>query len=160
VRQINLENYTVRVRNEQGVVRFKEEKCSQCGSNLVVAEPVKPKVQSPNILTGECPKCGQAQVLVVPDFLEPEYDVRDSLIEVMFSRDLQLSARELLDRDDLARKIRDCSDGFVLLEEEEWKKLEKAVNTIKGFGKPDVEFVHRILEAEEVKVEEKKPTEG
>jgi len=108
MRQINLENYRVKVRDPQG---------------------------------------NDGEVL---------YDVRNSMIEVLFSRDLQLSAREALNRDDLARKIRDSSDGSILLEEGEYSKLEKAVDTIKGFGRADVEFVRRILNAPQVEVEAKK----
>lgn len=88
--------------------------------------------------------------------IEVPYDVRGSMIEILFSRELQLSAREALIRDDLAHKIKDCSDGTILLEEAEYSKLEKAVDTIKGFGRSDVEFVRRVLEAKRVDVEKKK----
>jgi len=108
MRQIDLSNYTVRVRNEQG------------------------------------------------EWVDLPYETKDSMIELLFARDLQLSGAELLDRDDLARKIRDCADGHILLEEEEWKKLFTSVNTVKGLGRPDVEFVRRILEAPKVEVEPKK----
>jgi len=91
--------------------------------------------------------------------VELPYEVKNSMIEALFSRDLQLSAREALDRDDLARKIRDCPDGTILLEESEYSKLEKAVETIKGFGRTDIEFLRRILNAPEVEVE-KKPKEA
>jgi len=90
------------------------------------------------------------------EWVDIPYEVKDSLIEVMFSRDLQLSARELLDRDDIARKVRDCTDGQVILEEEEYNKILTAVNTVKGLGRPDVEFVRRILEAPKVEVKERK----
>jgi len=108
MRQLDLSNYTVRVRNQDG------------------------------------------------EYTDLPYEMKDSLIELIFSRDLGLSGQELLDRDDLARKIRDCPDGKVLLEESDWKKLALAVNTVKGLGRPDVEFVRRILEAPEVEVEVKK----
>lgn len=88
--------------------------------------------------------------------IEVPYDVKNSMIEILFSRDLQLSAREALNRDDLARKIRDCSDGSLLLEEGDYAKLEKAVETIKGFGRADVEFCRRVLDAKRIEVEEKK----
>jgi len=87
------------------------------------------------------------------------YPVKDSMVEVLLSRELGLLAREALDREDLARKIRDCPDGSILLEEEEWKKLQTAVDTIKGWCRTDLEFLHRIIDAPEVPVEEKKPEE-
>jgi hypothetical protein len=88
--------------------------------------------------------------------VEVPYDVKNSMIEILFSRDLHLSAREALNRDDLARKIRDCPDGSILLEESDYSKLEKAVDAITGFGRTDVEFIRRILEAPRIQVEEKK----
>jgi hypothetical protein len=42
----------------------------------------------------------------------------------------------------------------ILLEDEEYKKLLSAVNTIKGFGMNDSEMVKRVIEAEEVAVSE------
>ena len=88
------------------------------------------------------------------------YDVKNSMIEVLLSRDLGLSAREVLNREDLARKIRDCPDGSILLEEADHAKLVEAVDTIKGWGRVDIEFLKRITKAPEVEVEEKKPKEG
>lgn len=85
------------------------------------------------------------------------YQMKDSTIEVLFARELQLSGRELLARDDLARKIRDCPDGSILLEEQEWNKLVQAVTTVTGLSQQDVQLVRRILEAPEVEVEEKAP---
>lgn len=88
------------------------------------------------------------------------YPVKDSMVDVLLSRELGLSAREVLDREDLARKIRDCSDGSILIEDEEWKKLQAAVETIKGWCRTDLEFLHRIMDAPEVPVEEKKQEEA
>lgn len=108
MRQIDLSNYSVRVRDEKGM------------------------------------------------WIDLPYEVKDSIIEMLFARDLQLSGRELLKRDELARKLSACADGNVLLEEEEWNKLVMAVETVKGLGRPDVELVHRILEAPKIEVEAKK----
>ncbi|GAI08005.1 unnamed protein product, partial [marine sediment metagenome] len=76
------------------------------------------------------------------------------------SKDLGLSAREVLDRHILACRIKDCSDGTILIEEGDYKKLVEAIDTIVGWGRTDVEFLKRITEAPEVEVEEKKPKEG
>lgn len=103
------------------------------------------------------PKAGEKR----PDgSLEPEktvlpYQVKNSLIDLLFARELELSGTEILERDELAHKIDGCSDGNLLLEEGEWNKLVTAINTVKGLGRPDVEFVHRIIEAEKVEVEVK-----
>lgn len=84
------------------------------------------------------------------------YDVRGNLIAVLFQRQLNLNAMELLERDDLARKIRDCKDREILLEDSEYEKIKQAVNAFKGYGQHDVEFVRRVLECPQVEVEEKK----
>jgi hypothetical protein len=83
---------------------------------------------------------------------EVKYDVRGSLIEVLFAPELQLNAREILDRDDLARKIKDCRDNNLLLEEAEYEKIKGAVETVRGMGRNEVEFIRRILKAEKVEV--------
>lgn len=92
--------------------------------------------------------------------VELPYEMKESTIEVLFARELQLSGVELLARDDLARKIRDCPDGSILLEEQEWKKLVNAVNTVTGLTEQDVKLVRRIVEAPEVEVEQKAIVEG
>lgn len=88
--------------------------------------------------------------------VEAPYDVKTSLINVLFHPDLELQATELLERDKLAHKILDCSNGFVLLEDAEYGKLEDSLEVCKGLTRNDVEFVKRIREAEQVEVEEKK----
>lgn len=84
------------------------------------------------------------------------YEVKDSLVELLLARDLNLSGRSLLEHDEVARKIRNCADGAVLLEEKEWDMVVSAVETIKGLGRPDVDLVRRIFDAPEIKVEESK----
>ena len=87
--------------------------------------------------------------------VDAPYSVKESIISILFLPALQLQAKELLERDKLANKINDAKDGFILLEDAEFKKVEDAVNAHKGFGKNDVEFVRRVLEAETVEVAEK-----
>jgi len=91
--------------------------------------------------------------------VELAYPVKNSMVDALLSRELGLSAREALGREDLARRIKGCSDGAILIEEEEYKKLVVAIDTIKGWCRTDIEFLKRILEAPEVEVEEKKPKE-
>jgi len=90
---------------------------------------------------------------------ELPYPVKDSMIEVLLSKELGLSAREALDRHTLACRIKDCSDGTILIEEGDYKKLVAAIDTITGWGRTDIEFLKRITEAPIVEVEEK-PKEG
>ena len=93
-----------------------------------------------------------------PPLLEStgEYAMKDSVLNLLFVPSLQLTGAELVKQNVLAAKIEDCKEESILLEDGEWERLNTAVNTHKGFGRNDVEFVRRILEAESVVVEEVK----
>lgn len=97
----------------------------------------------------------KARSLESGDIIDAPYSVKESLVSVLFLPELQLSAVALLEQNKLANKIHDSKDGVVLLEDSEYERVEKAIKTVKGLGKNDVEFVRRILEAETVDVEEK-----
>jgi hypothetical protein len=90
------------------------------------------------------------------NWVELPYVVRDSIVELLLSRELRLSGRELLKHDDLARKINTSPDGSILLEEEEWATMVQAIETVHGLGRTDVELVRRILDAPKVEVQAKK----
>lgn len=107
------------------------------------------------------PKAGEKRPdeSLEPEMVDIPYRFKQSMIEILFARDNQLNGMEILERDKLAHKIYDCSDGIILLEEEEWNKFYSALEAVKGLGRTDVEFVHRILDAEKVEVEIK-PKEG
>ena len=82
------------------------------------------------------------------------YDVKASAIEVLFHQELDLRGEALLQRDDLARKIRNAN-GKVLLEEVEWIDLKNAVNTAPGLNRHDVPFMRLVTNAPVVEVEAK-----
>jgi len=90
--------------------------------------------------------------------IDAPYDVRASLVSILFHPDLRLGAVEALERDKLANKINDWKDGHLLLEDAEYDKLKGALDVVKGFSKNDVPFIKRITEAETVEkvVEAKK----
>lgn len=113
-------------------------------------------VSLPNTKAGEERKNEEGSIEIEPARVDLPYHVKDSLIEVLLARDNQLTGTDLLDRDIIARKVNDCTDGSILLEEDEYNKLVISINTVKGLGRPDVEFVHRILDAPKLEVEEKK----
>lgn len=101
--------------------------------------------------TLKCPNCGtEVERPLVP----PEYDVRNTMIEVLFSPDLHLTAVEALARDDLAHKIKDCPDNTLLLEEAEYQKLKQGLEATRGFSRNDIEFIRRIEKAPEVAVKQ------
>lgn len=83
------------------------------------------------------------------------YDVKGSLVNVLYHPVLKLAGRDLLLAHKLADKIENCKEDTILLEEVDYQKLKNAVEKIEGFTKNDVEFVQRVLEAESVEVAEK-----
>jgi len=101
--------------------------------------------------TIECPEC-KAKIPVGGKPLT--YNVRDSIIEVMMSPELQLGAKELLERQKVAVKIMDCQEDEILLENAEYGKILSAFGEITGFSRQDAELVRRVFEAQEVEVEE------
>ena len=84
------------------------------------------------------------------------YRVKDSILNLMFIRELQLNGAELVKQNVLAMKLETCKDDVILLEEDEYQRIKKAIDTFKGFSRNDVELVIRINEAEVVEVEPKK----
>lgn len=86
---------------------------------------------------------------------EDDFIVKESLCICLLHPALQLNGLELLNRAPIKDKIEGATD-FVLLEEEEYTKLKTAIETITGFSSNELEMVNRVLNAEEIKVEEKK----
>lgn len=158
MRRLDLTNYTVEVRNEEEEYYLKDGRgpfpsIPACLDALGVDQADRPSHNRWDRLSQEYQDQIQPRELV-----DMPYEVKSSLIELLFSRELHLSGPELLERDDLARKVRDC-DGVLLLEEPEWQKLKSSVESTTGFGRPDVELVRRIMNAKDVPVEEKAPAE-
>ena len=99
----------------------------------------------------------------VPDKMNPgqeieaefPYRFKDSVLNLMFTRELQLSGAELVKQNVLAMKLEQCKDDEILLEEGEWQRIKQAVDVFKGFSRNDVELVERINGAEVVAVEPK-----
>jgi len=89
---------------------------------------------------------------------EIPFYVKTSIINLLFIPALQLSGAEVLRQNILAMKLEACKDE-ILLEEEEWGRIKKSVETFKGFDRNAVELVRRVLEAPIVEVHEK-PAKG
>ena len=97
----------------------------------------------------------------VPDNMNPgqeievelPYHFKASVLNLMFIRELQLSGAELVKQNVLAIKIETCKDDEILLEEDEYERIKRAVDVFKGFNRNDVELVTRINEAEVVEIQ-------
>lgn len=87
---------------------------------------------------------------------EYPYHTKDSILNLLFIQDLQLTGAELVKQNMLAMKLESCKEDEILLEDEEWARIKKAVDTFRGFDRNAVELVRRINEAEVVEVEPKK----
>ena len=100
----------------------------------------------------------------VPDKMNPGQEIegeypylfKDSVLNLLFTHELQLSGAELVKQNVLAMKLEQCKDNEILLEDAEYQRIKKAVEVFKGFNRNDVELVTRINEAEVVEVEPKK----
>ena len=86
---------------------------------------------------------------------ESPYHVKDSILNLLFIQDLQLTGAELVKQNMLAMKLESCKEDEILLEDEEWGRIKRAVDTFKGFDRNAVELVTRINEAEVVEVKPK-----
>ena len=88
------------------------------------------------------------------------YDVKRSIENVMMASgemtSQKLSMAELLRRADVARKIADCPEDFILIEENEFQYVKKGFDAFQGFSINEVELCRRIEDAETVEVTEKK----
>lgn len=85
--------------------------------------------------------------------VEIPYNVKESLVGCLFHPELKLGGREIIERDVIAKKI-ESAEEYVLLENAEYQKLLHAFETVKGFGKSEVELVKRVFDAEDVNVVE------
>ena len=84
------------------------------------------------------------------------FQVRPSLTSILFSEE-RLDGREIIRRDELAKRIESTTEDHILLEESDYQKLVKGLNAtdLKPHGRAVVEFVKRVLDAPEVTVQEK-----
>ena len=78
--------------------------------------------------------------------IEYPFNMKDGVLNLMFHPDLRLNGAELVRQNMLAMKI-EQADDFVLLEEAEYERVKAAIDSFKGFSRPDVELVRRVTEA-------------
>jgi len=72
------------------------------------------------------------------------YNVKDSILNILFLPTLQLVGATLVKQNVLAIKI-EQSEGEVLLEEEEYQRVVAAANAYPAQGRSDVGLIDRIL---------------
>jgi len=88
------------------------------------------------------------------------YNIRESIESVMTATGnittQRLSMNELLRNYEIAQKIRNAKENYVLLEENEYQRVLKSFQAFRGFSRNEVEMCKRIKNAETVEVTEKK----
>ncbi len=81
-----------------------------------------------------------------------DVDVKNMLVDIIFHPELKLSAKDVVDRAKLADKIEACKATDVKVEEAEYAILKNSVDGIRGFGKIHLQFIQRIYDAKDVKI--------
>lgn len=82
-----------------------------------------------------------------------KWDCRQSLVELLFAEP-KLAPREILRRDELARRIEQLEGTSLVLEDEDYRRITSAMNAVdfKPYGRAAVEFIRRVLEAPQVEL--------
>ena len=83
------------------------------------------------------------------------YPIKDSILNMLFSRELKLTGVELVKQQAVALKIEACRGNEILLEDEEYRRIKWAADTCIGFARPDFEMIERINNAKVVQVKQK-----
>lgn len=78
------------------------------------------------------------------------YMVRESLADLLLHRELRLSAAEAIRRHTIAKRILECPNDEILLEDADYERIKSSLDLIHGFGREDIELIERIYNAEEV----------
>lgn len=99
---------------------------------------------SPYTLDAKNPETGENAV----------YEVRRTLLMLLFHPDLKLNAIQVLEQNELAEKIRKEETDTLLVSPEDYGKMWAAVQAGKGYSENDVRFIKRIKDAPEVTVDE------
>lgn len=80
-----------------------------------------------------------------------EYDFRKVIRTVVLSGNQGHNGFRLITADNLVKKIENCKEPFILLDNTEYTLLKSAFDKIQGLSQNEVTLVRRIYEAEEVK---------
>lgn len=88
---------------------------------------------------------------IVDPGIGTKYEVKRSLITVLFHPELKLDAYTALKANKVAEKI-ESAQGVVLLEDAEYDMIKRGLDVTTSYTRTDVEFIKRVLEAEDVKV--------
>ena len=81
------------------------------------------------------------------------YDVRGSLVELLFA--VRLGPEDLGEHDRIARQIETAENNEVILDNKDYERLVFCLRANPGgYSRNDLEFVNRVMSAEEITVKE------
>ncbi len=83
------------------------------------------------------------------------YPVKDSILNIMFQPSLGLQGAEAVRQQVLAHKIEQAKDE-IMLEEEEYERVKKAIESFSVQTRYDVELIDRVLnKTKDIEITEK-----
>ena len=95
-------------------------------------------------------KDGVKTLVKHPDIM---YNMKQATVNMLFNPSNKLAVRDLIEHDRIARMVEAAGDD-ILLEETEYAQIKDAVQTFTGWFRNDLEFVHRVMDAEKITVKE------
>ena len=80
-----------------------------------------------------------------------DYPIKDAFSSLLFHPNLGLTMKDVIPQGELDKKIHDAEE-YVLLEEEEYRRVLRAFESFKGFSKDDIELVKRVQNASPIEI--------
>lgn len=86
-----------------------------------------------------------------------DFEMEESLVQVVFHPDLKLKPDDLFKAKDIADIVRESkkNGGFVVVTKEQMAHIRKGYDCLTGLQEDSIEFLKRIRDAESVILEEK-----
>lgn len=75
------------------------------------------------------------------------YDVKQSIENMLMNPNLELTAYEIVRNANITKKIKDCNENEVTLEENEYEVLKKVIDEFKGYVAMDIELINKVSKA-------------
>lgn len=86
---------------------------------------------------------------------EPEitdYDVRETLVNILLHPARKLNGSAFLKAETLSRKVMEAESFQLDLSEGDFAEIRQVVDAFQGYGRHDAEFLHRVMDAPEIEL--------
>ena len=84
------------------------------------------------------------------------YDVKGSMVALLFQPRLELTIEQAFEMKDLADKIRKAN-GSIILDQSDYQRLKRAYNAMRSPAEQDLELFSRIRDAKQIQINTRKP---